>query len=153
MQRQSLRAQNLRVQPWRIRGSRRRTIVAAVAAMALGSGPALADAALYVAVPAAGLRDGFAYGIGYDYPNVEQAKEGGLSKCKEQAEQYDVDPTLCKLVDVFKKKCAAVAMDSVNRWAGWAIDTNQDAVSKSALAACSKNAPACEVADVVCDTK
>lgn len=126
--------------------------IAAMVATDAASTAVLADGALYVAVPKSSLRDGFAYGLSYDDPTMREAQEGALQKCNEKAKEHGVNAT-CTLEGTFRRRCAAVAMDGTNRWAGWGIGDTKDVASRLALTECSKGAPSCEVTDVVCDTK
>lgn len=113
---------------------------------------AFAEGALYVAVPSSSLRDGFAYGLAYDHPSTQVAEDQALKKCEEKTKEYGVNAR-CISAGTFRRRCAAIAMDGTNRWAGWGIGDTAEAASKVALAACTKGAPSCEVADVECDKK
>ena len=74
---------------------------------------ASADGALMIAVPADGLRNGFAYGLSWDYPSRIQAESNAKSECMKTAKENDVDPQRCRLIETFKGKCGAIAMDPV----------------------------------------
>ena len=138
-----------------LRGSlamqRMRTLGLACGVIALLPAAAVAEGALFVSIPSKGLRDGFAYGAGYDYPTEREALTNSKARCEEQAEKSGVDQN-CRLVAQFKKKCFAVAMDGTDKWAGWAIGDTKEAASARAKAECSKEAPNCQVSDVACDS-
>lgn len=128
--------------------------VAAMIILALftcGADTARADGALYVGLPKLGLRDGFAYGFAHSHTSEAEAKAAARKVCEDQALSVNIRAGACKLVDTFKKRCVAVAMDKTDRWAGWSLGDTKDDADKLALAECAKGAATCEVTDSVCD--
>jgi Domain of unknown function (DUF4189) len=134
------------------------TIMRKIGAIALLAGMALsaalehtqADGALAVAVPAEGLRRGFAYGSSVNRPRNE-AVERALSTCREEARRQDIDASRCTLVESFTRQCYAVALDGTEYWAGWAIRPDAKSAEQAALAACRKGASGCTTYSVECD--
>jgi hypothetical protein len=130
----------------------KKIMLASALAVMLGS-PARGDGVLAIAIPEDGLRGGFAYGLGYDYPNAAAAEAAALKTCREQANKFDVPASRCSVVWRFKRQCVAVAFDGDARWAGWGLGDNEQSASKAAVQRCSEGAPNCKVADLVCDRK
>jgi len=132
-----------------MRALRLLVIVSGVATSAL-SGRAGADGALVVGVPEGGLRDGFAYGraIGGSSQDV---RERAFAICREQARQQGFSDTRCNLIEAFKDKCVAVAMDSGERWAGWAVAAHKAAAEQGALGRCREGARGCRLHSIDCD--
>lgn len=113
--------------------------------------PAAAEGVLVVGVPSDGLRQGFAYGYAHSKATTAEATEEATRICREQVQKNDLDPGICTIVQSFSKSCVAVAMDTVNRWAGWSIAPNQRTAERDAIAACRKGGKACKLADAGCD--
>jgi hypothetical protein len=111
----------------------------------------MAEGALVVGVPAKGLRDGFAFGYVFDRKAPEEAVDDAMKICHDEAEKVSLPHDICKLVDTFTSKCVAVAMDPVNKWAGWAIAPDKKAAERQALANCRKGAKACKLHQSDCD--
>lgn len=125
-----------------------------VVAVSTAAAPAVADGALFVGIPPGGLRSGFAYGLSYDHENVQNATNGALERCRKETQQHRLDPaTQCQLIGTFKNRCAVIAMDVQNRWAGWAIADRREDAAESALANCAVGGSACKVTDANCDTR
>jgi len=135
----------------RLRGSARGVRWAAAVLLVMATAfPALADGALWVGVPPDGLRNGFAYG--YDTGKTpEAAIASARQSCQEQATRNGLDPGNCRQIDTFKGRCVAVAMDPVNRWAGWSVSGTLEQARSDALAECSKGASACRIDNSACD--
>jgi Domain of unknown function (DUF4189) len=112
---------------------------------------AVADGALVVGVPANGLRAGFAYSETTNADTPTKAIEDSIAGCREGATKQNLDGSLCKLVESFKDKCVAIAMDATNKWAGWAVLPRKDAAEKAALANCRKGGSACKIYESACD--
>src|ERR1700675_3624210 len=90
-----------------------RNIALAVAAVGLAiTTIGAAEAAGALAVGACG-----AYGYGFDYHKVDDARTAAMRKCSGGS---------CKIVGVVRRGCAAMAVDSKNPWGlfGWAINSH-----------------------------
>lgn len=110
-----------------------------------------AEGALWVGVPPDGLRNGFAYGYDTGQPTPEAASQSARESCVNQASRFGLDPAICKLVTGFTRQCVAVAMDPVNRWAGWAIAPSLEEAQRQAVAKCAEGAQACRLDNSACD--
>ena len=141
---------------------RRNAVVAGMlTAMALAGavGPAAADGALAVGAPADVAEEGYAYGFGVNLASTEEASTKAMRDCSTKSP--GVDPRaqrLCKIVQTFRNKCFAVAMDpkDATPGAGWAVADDKAAASRAALAKCVATAgddrrDACEVSHSGCD--
>jgi hypothetical protein len=126
-------------------------VAVALAALAGSSTFGLADGALYVALPKKGLRDGFAYGFAHARATEAEAKTDAKRVCEDQARTVNIRAGACQLIETFKKRCVSVAMDSTDKWAGWAVGDSKDDADKLALEACAKGASTCVVHESVCD--
>ncbi len=115
------------------------------------STPVAAEGALWVGVPPDGLRNGFAYGYDTGQPTPDAASQSARESCVSQASRFGLDPAICKLVTGFTKQCVAVAMDPVNRWAGWAIAPTLEEAQRQAVAKCGEGAQACRLDNSACD--
>lgn len=124
--------------------------LAVLLVMAMAS-PARSEGALWVGVPPDGLRNGFAYGYETRKATTDDAINSARQSCEEQAKKNGLDPGNCRQVATFKGRCVAVAMDPVNRWAGWSIAGTLEEARSGALAECAKGANACRVDNSACD--
>ena len=124
--------------------------VAVLLVMATAS-PAFSEGALWVGVPPDGLRNGFAYGYDTGKPTTDDAIASARQSCQEQATKNGLEPGNCRQIGTFKGRCVAVAMDPVNRWAGWSIAGTLEQARSGALAECAKGANACRIDNSACD--
>ncbi len=113
--------------------------------------PALSEGALWVGVPPDGLRNGFAYGYDTGKATTDAAIASARQSCQEQARKNGLEPGNCRQIGTFKARCVAVAMDPVNRWAGWSIAGTLEEARSGALAECAKGANACRIDNSACD--
>jgi hypothetical protein len=99
-----------------------RTLV--LAAAFIGAALGSADAAGALAVGTCG-----AYGYGFDYKRVEDARAAALSKCTGGD---------CKVVGVVRKGCAAMAVDAKNPCGsfGWAINSHLGKAENASMRRC-----------------
>ena len=112
------------------------TICALVAAMGV------AHAAGALAVGACG-----AYGYGFDYSNVTDARAAALQKCSGGQ---------CKVVGVVRRGCAAMAVDAKNPCGsfGWAINSHLGKAENISLRRCYEfGGKDCVVRAFACDEK
>jgi hypothetical protein len=141
---------------------RRNAAIAALLAMtALAGtiGSAGADGALAVGAPADVAEEGYAYGFAVNLASTEAASTKAMRDCS--TKQPCVDPRaqrLCKVVQTFRDKCFAVAMDpkDATPGAGWAVADDQATAGNNALAKCQETAGVdrvkfCKVTHSDCD--
>ncbi len=103
---------------------------------------ATAQAAGALAVGACG-----AYGYGFDYRNVADARAAAISKCSGGS---------CKVVGVVRKGCAAMAVDAKNPCGsfGWAINSHLGKAENASMRRCSEfGGRDCVVRAWACDEK
>jgi len=142
------------------RTARRALLVAALlAGITARSDLAAADGALAVGQTSNVAAEGFAYGFALDQPTSEAASAEALRDCK--TETPGVDPraqALCAVVQTFKNRCFAVAMDpqDATPGVGWAIEDDEDTAGRQALTKCAATAGEdrrgfCEVSHSGCD--
>jgi hypothetical protein len=113
--------------------------------------PARGEAALAIGIPKEGLRDGFAYAWEVRAKNYAEAERKALQGCQDQARNYGVSPSRCKVVETFKGRCVSVAFDSGERWAGWAVAADSKAAVAAALQKCGEGAKNCKTHATDCD--
>jgi Domain of unknown function (DUF4189) len=120
---------------------------------------AVADGALAVGLPRDVAAEGFAYSFALDEPTAERASSGALRDCKKETPGVDKRAqALCAVVQTFKNRCFAVAMDpkDATPGVGWAVERDKQAAARTALAKCRDTAgddrrEACEVTHSGCD--
>ena len=101
-----------------------------------------AQAAGALAVGACG-----AYGYGFDYRNVTDARAAAISKCSGGN---------CKVVGVVRKGCAAMAVDAKNPCGsfGWAINSHLGKAENASMRRCTEfGGHDCVVRAWACDEK
>ena len=114
----------------------------ALAAVLTGAALGSAEAAGALAVGACG-----AYGYGFDYKRVEDARIAALGKCT---------GSNCKVVGVVRKGCAAMAVDAKNPCVsfGWAIDSHLGKAENASMRRCAEfGGHDCVVRAWACDEK
>lgn len=117
-----------------------RTFALAIAFTGVALGAAEAAGAL--AVGACG-----AYGYGFDYKRVEEARSVALGKCSGGN---------CKIVGVVRKGCAAMAVDAKNPCGsfGWAINSHLGKAENASMRRCFEfGGRDCVVRAWACDEK
>jgi hypothetical protein len=77
--------------------------------------PARGEGAIAIAIPDEGLRKGFAYGWHMRAKTAEDARKEALEACRDNAKSNGIPPGKCKVVEVFKGQCVAVAHDRHTR--------------------------------------
>jgi hypothetical protein len=103
---------------------------------------ATAQAAGALAVGACG-----AYGYGFDYHNIADARAAAISKCSGGN---------CKVVGVVRKGCAAMAVDAKNPCGsfGWAINSHLGKAENASMRRCTEfGGHDCVVRAWACDEK
>jgi hypothetical protein len=120
----------------------RNTVLAAAAALALIATIGAADAAGAFAVGACG-----AYGYGYDYHKVADARSAAMKKCVGNQ---------CKIVGEIRRGCAAMAVDAKNPCGpfGWAINSHLGKAENASMRRCVQfGGKDCVVRAWACDEK
>jgi len=106
------------------------------------SAAGLADAAGALAVGTCG-----AYGYGFDYTRIADARAAAMHKCSGGH---------CKIVGVIRKGCAAMAVDAKNPCGsfGWALDSHLGRAENASMRRCAQfGGHACMVRAWACDEK
>jgi len=120
----------------------RSSVRAAIAACALITTIGAADAAGAFAVGACG-----AYGYGFDYHKVADARAAAMKKCV---------ATQCKVVGEIRRGCAAMAVDAKNPCGpfGWAINSHLGKAENASMHRCFQfGGKDCVVRAWACDEK
>ena len=123
-------------------GFKRRPALAAVTAGILIAGMAAAEAAGAFAVGACG-----AYGYGYDFHNIADARAAAIKKCTGNS---------CKIVGEIRRGCAAMSVDAKNPCGsfGWAIDSHLGKAENASMRRCVEfGGRDCVVRAWACDEK
>ena len=116
-----------------------------------------AHGALAVGMPTSVERDGFAYGVTWDYTEATAASERAMQRCREE----DVAAKAhCRVLKIFRHECVSVSMDPApgTPGVGWAFGKTKEEASALAMKLCQQTAGEsrrayCEVSDAVCDTR
>ncbi|HEY1543789.1 MAG TPA: DUF4189 domain-containing protein [Xanthobacteraceae bacterium] len=125
---------------------RKATFAVMLALMALASTsvsrPAAAEGALAVGQPADVAAEGYAYGFGINLAG-DAASAKAMRDCSTASP--GVDPRaqrLCTIVQTFRNKCFAVALDpkDATPGAGWAVADDKATAGRNALAKCMETA-------------
>jgi hypothetical protein len=88
-----------------------------------------------------------AYGYGFDFRNVTEARAAAIKKCS---------GGICKLVGDMRKGCAAIAVDAKNPCGsfGWAIESHLGRAENTSMRRCSEfGGRECVVRAWACDEK
>lgn len=88
-----------------------------------------------------------AYGYGFDFRNVSEARAAAIKKCTGGT---------CKLVGDMRKGCAAIAIDAKNPCGsfGWAIESHLGRAENASMRRCSEfGGRECVVRAWACDEK
>ena len=119
-----------------------------------------ADAALAVGLPGDVAKQGLAMGYALNYPTREAAQAEALKRCREFKDAPDATRSLCKIVENFRDRCVAVALDpdAGTTGLGWAVDKKQELAEEIALERCvdtagKKRRDFCRVTLTRCDRK
>jgi hypothetical protein len=116
--------------------------LAAVAACLFAGAIGAANAAGALAVGVCG-----AYGYGFDYQKIEDARAAAMSKCSGGS---------CKVVGVVRKGCAAMAVDAKNPCGsfGWAVGPHLGKAENASMRRCVEfGGRDCVVRAWACDEK
>jgi hypothetical protein len=119
-----------------------------------------ADAALAVGQPPDVAKQGLAMGYAVNYPSKEAAQAEALKRCREFRDAPQSTRDLCKIVESFRDRCVAIALDpdSGTKGIGWAVAKKQDLAEEQAMEACieaseRKRREFCRITYTRCDKK
>lgn len=133
-------------------------IVAASAVLHPSTGSA--DAALAVGLPADVAKQGVAMGYALNYAKREEAQAQALKRCREFRDAPQATRDLCKIVENFRDRCVAIALDpdAGTTGLGWAVAKKQDMAEEIAMEKCvdtagKKRRSFCRITFTRCDKK
>ena len=119
-----------------------------------------ADAALAVGLPPDVAKQGIAMGYALNYASREAAQAEALKRCREFRDAPQATRDLCKIVENFRDRCVAIALDpeAGTTGLGWAVAKTQPlaeeiAVEKCADSAGKKRRDFCRITFTRCDKK
>lgn len=135
-----------------------KTILSFLLLSLLVSHGACAEGALAIALPKNVAKQGFAAGVSTNYATREEAEQGALERCQNEKSSPKATRKLCRVIETFRDRCAAIALDpkAGTPGAGWAISSTKSNAESDAIAACEKTAGRarrsfCKVTAVRCD--
>jgi len=74
--------------------------------------PCIADGALAIGIPPGGAKNGLASGVALDRPDPQTARQAAIDSChKSTTDSDEASKKACKVVETFKDKCYAIALD------------------------------------------
>jgi hypothetical protein len=130
----------------------------AAALTALSWTAASADGAIAVGQTGTAPRHEVAVGLSTDFANPNAAAADALARCKSSAGVKASTLRRCKVVQTFKNKCAAVAMDPLagSNGFGYGIASSKTRARNTAIAQCAQTAgrnraSACRILGTECD--
>lgn len=119
-----------------------------------------ADAALAVGLPTDVAKQGVAMGYALNYANREEAKVQALKRCREFRDAPQATRDLCRIVENFRDRCVAIALDpdTGTTGLGWAVAKKQDMAEDIAMEKCvdtagKKRRDFCRITLTRCDKK
>ena len=131
-----------------------------VVVAALSPDKSNADAALAVAQPPDVAKQGLAMGYAVNYSSKEAAQAEALKRCREFRDAPQSTRDLCKIVESFRDRCLAIALDpdAGTKGIGWAVAKKQDLAEERAMEACieaaeRKRREFCRITYTRCDKK
>lgn len=130
------------------------------AAAVVSPDPSAADAALAVGLPKDVAKQGLALGYALNYDSKENAQAEALKRCREFRDAPDATRSLCRIVENFRNRCVAVALDpeAGTTGVGWAVDREQVIAEELAMEKCintsaKKRRESCRVTFTRCDKR
>jgi hypothetical protein len=136
-----------------------RTVLLAIALIAAGLWPreGIAEGALAIGNPVDVAKDGFAFGLSYNYGSKEDAEANALRLCR-NAKATKKSKSLCTVIENFTNRCMAVAIDPADGTpgVGWGRGENSGEAESEAMSECRSTAGpdrqrACQVSVSNCD--
>jgi hypothetical protein len=113
-------------------------VLAACTFTAVGVNRARAEAALAVGLPGDVAKQGLAMGWALNYPSKEKAQAEALKRCRNFQDAPQSTKDLCKIIESFRQRCLAVALDPENgtTGVGWAVAKDQKQAEGLAMDRC-----------------
>lgn len=131
-----------------------------LAAVALHPDAGYADGALAVGQPADVANQGIAMGYALHFAKREEAQAEALKRCRGSKDAPQAARDLCKIVENFRDRCLAIALDpeTGTTGVGWAVAKKQEqaeglAMDKCAGSAGKKRRDFCRITTTRCDGK
>ena len=145
---------------WRIRYVLGLCALVAVTGWALWPDDSSAEAALAVGIPGDVSKQGLAMGYAVNFPDKQAAQAEALKRCREFKDAPQSTRDLCKIVESFRDRCVAIALDpdAGTKGLGWAVAKQQEAAEERAMEACldaaeKKRRDFCRITYTRCDKK
>jgi Domain of unknown function (DUF4189) len=109
-----------------------------LAALLLRPDAGRADAALAIGAPADVAKQGLAVGYALNYASREAAQAEALKRCREFRDAPEATRSLCRIVENFRNRCVAIALDpdAGTTGLGWAVDREQVVAEEIAMDRC-----------------
>ena len=94
-----------------------------------------ADAALAVGLPADVAKQGIAMGYALNYASKEEAQAEALKRCREFRDAPQATRDICKIVENFRDRCMAIALDPEigTTGLGWSVAKKQEMAEEIAM--------------------
>ena len=119
-----------------------------------------ADAALAVGLPADVAKQGIAMGYALNHATKEAAQAEALKRCREFTDAPQATRDMCKIVENFRDRCVAIALDPDvgTTGLGWAVAKKQEMAEEIAMEKCvdtagKKRRDFCRITFTRCDRK
>jgi Domain of unknown function (DUF4189) len=119
-----------------------------------------ADAALAVGLPPDVAKQGIAIGYALNYAKKEEAQAEALKRCRAFRDAPQATRDLCKIVENFRDRCMAIALDPEvgTTGLGWSVAKKQDMAEETAMEKCvdtagKKRRDFCRITFTRCDRK
>lgn len=142
------------------------TVAGAAAALMVLAGAVLrpdmghADAALAVGLPPDVAKQGIAMGYALNHATREAAQAEALRRCREFRDAPQATRDLCKIVENFRDRCVAIALDpeAGTTGLGWSVAKKQEMAEEIAMDKCvdtagKKRRDFCRITFTRCDRK
>jgi hypothetical protein len=133
-------------------------LLAGLLGAAAAAGPARAEGAVAVGLPADVAHFGFASGVAVNRASYDAARGAAMQSCRAAAGGTNQAHGLCTVVATGHNQCIAIAIDPMDGTPGmgWSIAENAMAAQGQALALCratagAARAPSCVVSQTQCD--
>jgi len=150
----------------RVRFRRSMPVAGAALALIVAAGAVVrphmghADAALAVGLPADVAKQGIAMGYALNHATKEAAQAEALKRCREFRDAPQSTRDLCKIVENFRDRCVAIALDPDigTTGLGWSVAKKQEQAEEMAMEKCvdtagKKRRDFCRITFTRCDRK
>ena len=135
-------------------------VASSAAGVLLHSNRADADAALAIGLPGDVARHGVAIGYALNYDSKEAAQAEALKRCRNFQDAPQATRSLCKIVENFRERCIAIALDPEvgTTGIGWSVSKKQELAEEVAMDRCvetagKKRREFCRITYTKCDKK